>query len=140
LTLRFDGYNIYSLPLPIKVLEDLPMGKNIVGYDDHKKHPVPAVFEHLGLKNIKPSDELTLVFRNGLLEASVKHKSGLTETATKHIGSGGFHEMTSFDPHLMSKNERDDLIRSKHAKGERQSALAKTFGLSQAMISKIVRS
>lgn len=115
------------------------MSNDLIVDDDKSKHPLPATFERLGLRNVKPSDELTLVLRNGILEASVKRKSGLTQTATMHVGSGGFKAMTEFDPKIMPKDERDALIRAKYSKGERQSALAKTFGMSQAMISKIVR-
>ncbi|WP_374244159.1 hypothetical protein [Zoogloea sp.] len=114
------------------------MGGKLVK-DGSSRHPVPAVFEYLGLGNVKPSDELMLVMRNRTLEATVKRASGVTQTATLHIGSGGFKSMTEFDPGQMPKDERNDLIRQKHAKGERQSALAKMFGISQAMVSKIVR-
>lgn len=115
------------------------MENDLIISDEEPKHPLPATFERLGLKNVKPSDELTLVLRNGILEASVKPKSGPIKTVTLHVGSGGFKAMTEFDPHAMPKDERDALIRMKYSKGERQSALAKTFGMSQAMISKIVR-
>ena len=115
------------------------MRNNLIESDDTPKHPLPAAFERLGIKNVKPSDELTLVLRNGILEASVKRKSGLIQTATMHVGSGGFKAMTEFDPQRMQKDERDALIRDMYSKGGRQSALAKTFGMSQAMISKIVR-
>lgn len=114
------------------------MGGELVK-DGSSKHPVPAVFEHLGLKNVKPTDELTLVVRDRILEATVKRKDGVTQTATLHIGSGGFKAMTEFNPRQMPKDERNELVRQKHAKGERQSALARTFGISQAMVSKIVR-
>ena len=114
------------------------MSNNLIVSDEKSKHPVPAAFERLGIKNVKPSDELMLVLRNGILQASVRRKSGLTQTATMHVGSGGFKAMTEFDPKLMPKEDRDSLVREKYMKGERQSALAKTFGMSQAMISKIV--
>jgi len=107
--------------------------------DNSTKHPVPAVFEHLGLGNVSPSDELTLVIRNKILEATVRRKDGVTQTAILHIGSGGFKSMTEFDARKMSKDDRNSLIRKKYNNGESQSSLAKMFGISQAMISKIVR-
>lgn len=116
------------------------MGKGIVKGSNSSTHPLPAVFDHFGLKGIQPSDDLSLTLRNGILEATVKRASGPTQKVTLHLGSGGgFKAMTEFDASSMPKSDRNDLIRSMHAKGERQSALAKTFGLSQAMVSKIVR-
>lgn len=107
--------------------------------DENKpKHPVPALFEHLGLGSVKTKDEFTVVYKNGILEANVKRTSGLVQTATRHVKGGGFRTMTEFDPLLMPKDERDMLIKYKHSKGETQVALAKTFGLSQARVSKIV--
>lgn len=103
------------------------------------KHPVPALFDHLGISKIKTTDTFSLIYRDGILEAHVKRQSGKTETAVKSIKGGGFSQMTTFDPSQMNKSDRNELIRSKYAKGERQAALEKTFGLSQAMISRIVR-
>jgi len=106
--------------------------------DNKPKHPVPALFEHLGLGSVKTKDEFSVVYKNGILEANVKRASGQVQTATRHVKSGGFRAMTEFDPLQMSKDERDALIKYKHSKGEKQVALAKTFGLSQARVSKIV--
>lgn len=103
------------------------------------KHPVPALFEHLGIQGVKSSDSFTLTYRDGILEAHVKRASGKTETSVKTVKGNGFRQMTHFDPSQMSKDERNDLIRAKYKKGERQTSLEKTFGLSQAMISRIVK-
>ena len=46
--------------------------------------------------------------------------------------------MSVFDPGEMTKHDRNALIRKKHKSGEAQASLAETFGLSQAMISRIV--
>lgn len=102
------------------------------------KHPVPALFEHLGIHGVKSSDSFSISYRDGLLEANVKRASGTTETAVKTVKGNGFRQMTQFDPEQMSKSDRNDLIRARYAKGERQTSLEKTFGLSQAMISRIV--
>jgi Mor family transcriptional regulator len=115
----------------------------IVNADEPKrnlkpKHPVPALFEHLGIQGVKSSDSFLISYRDGLLEARVKRASGTTETAVKTINGNGFHQMTQFDPEQMTRTERNELIRNKYAKGERQTSLEKIFGLSQSMISKIV--
>ncbi len=102
------------------------------------QHPIPALFDQLGIRQVKSSDRFVLTYRDGLIEAHVKRKSGQTETAIKHVKGNGFSQFTVFDPELMSREDRNWLIRSKYRKGETQSDLAKIFGLSQAMISKIV--
>lgn len=103
------------------------------------KHPIPALFEHLGITGIKSSDQFSISYRDGLLEAHVKHASGTTQSVVKTVKGNGFTQMTQFDPAQMSKADRNELIRVRYAKGERQTSLEKTFGLSQAMISRIVR-
>jgi hypothetical protein len=113
------------------------MGKEIVPVSTN---PGPALFEQLGISRVKKSDQFTISYRDGFLEANVKRKSGKTETAVKHVRGDGFTQLTTFDPEGMDKNERNDLIKNKYAKGHTQSDLAKLFGLSQAMISRIVGS
>lgn len=108
--------------------------------DVRKTHPVPAMFEHLGMAKVKPSDSFTITYNDGMLEASIKRRSGQTETVSKVVKGNGFQEMTAFDPNCMSKSERNDLIKRKHQKGESQEKLARKFGLTQSMISRIIRS
>lgn len=102
------------------------------------KHPVPALFEHLGIHKVNSTDSFSLTYRDGILEAHVKREDGKTETSVKSVKGNGFSQMTTFDPSRMNKSDRNDLIRVKYKKGETQTSLEKTFGLSQAMISRIV--
>ena len=102
-------------------------------------HPVPAVFSHLGIEKVCPKDRFSLTYHDGILEANVKRQSGKTETAIKHV-KGGFEQMTTFDPEQMNREDRNNLIKQRYAKGEKQKQLEKTFGLTQAMISRIVNS
>ena len=106
--------------------------------ENKAKHPVPALFEHLGIKQIKPSDRFWLTYRDGIFEARVKRKSGQTESVIKYVKGNGFSQMTAFDPDLMTKDDRNNLIRILYKNGERQTSLERKFGLSQAMISRIV--
>jgi len=101
-------------------------------------HPVPALFERLGIERVTPKDKFTITYDDGLIRAVVKRKGGKTETTTKHVTGNGFQEMSVFDPDEMSKKDRNALIRKKYKSGEAQASLAETFGLSQAMISRIV--
>lgn len=114
------------------------MGNEVI--EKKNVHAVPALFEHLGIKNVKSSDRFTISYKDGLLEANVKRKSGQTETVVKYVKGSGFNQITTFDPELLSKVDRNDLIKMLYSKGETQKDLEKKFGLSQAMISKIVNS
>lgn len=105
-------------------------------------HPVPALFAHFGVDAVKPSDEFTVTYRDGILEASVKRKSGKVETFSQTVYGSGFNQMTNFDPEDMGQAERNDLIKKlyKNGRGESQSSLGRKFGLAQPQISRIVRS
>ena len=105
-------------------------------------HPVPALFAHFGVDSVKPSDEFTVTYRDGILEASVKRRSGKIETFSQTVSGSGFNQMTNFDPSDMGQAERNDLIKKlyKNGRGESQSSLGRKFGLTQAQISRIVRS
>ncbi|UCX05016.1 hypothetical protein [Shewanella glacialimarina] len=104
------------------------------------KHPVPALFDHFGMPAIKPSDEFTIVYKGGMLQASVKRKSGKVETITQTVGGKGFSQMSKFDPDDMSEVERNKLIKKMYnnGRGESQSALGQKFGLRQPQVSRIV--
>lgn len=101
---------------------------------------VPALFESLGIARVSTRDEFTISYRDGLIEAHVKRATGESITAAKSV-RGAFTELSSFDPSSMSRDDRNDLIRRKYkgGRGSTQHDLAKTFGISQAMVSKIVR-
>ena len=111
------------------------MGKDLV--PSTTTPSIPVLFEALGLGKVSPSDQFKVEYRDNLLKATVKRKSGETITATKHVSGAGFQQMTSFDPSQMSRDDRNQLIRMMHGKGHTQSELAATFGLSQSMVSRI---
>lgn len=102
--------------------------------------PIPSLFDHIGISKVTPSDSFSLTYSDGFLEASVKRQSGKTETAIMHVNGNGFIQMTSFDPKKMNKSDRNEVIKGLYENGEKQKKLEKKFGLSQAMISKIVNS
>lgn len=103
-----------------------------------QRHPVPELFERMGIDKVSPKDKFSITYQDGLIRAVVKRRSGKTEAATKHVKGNGFQELSIFDPSEMSKRDRNSLIRTKYKSGESQASLAETFGLSQAMISRIV--
>ena len=114
------------------------MGDELV--EQKKVHPVPAVFQFLGIPNVSSQDSFTLSYKDGMLEASVKRKTGKTEHIVKYVQGGGFSQVTSFEPEKMSKSERNALIKKRYAKGDSQTELGKKFGLTQARVSTIVNS
>lgn len=123
------------------------MGGKVVVREEPKEiaqsngHPIPSLFNSLGIANVKTGDQFTINYSGGIIEASVKRKSGKTETAMMHVKSaGGFSQLTTFDPDQMSKKERNELIKKLKNSGETQQKLGKKFGLSQTMISKIINS
>jgi DNA-directed RNA polymerase specialized sigma subunit len=101
---------------------------------------VPALLASMGISPVTTRDEITVSYRDGLIEAQVKRPSGQTITATKSV-RGNFNSMSSFEPDSMSLENRNALIRRlyKGGRGATQHELAKKFGISQAMVSKIVR-
>jgi hypothetical protein len=103
---------------------------------------LPALFDELGITKVKRDDRFSLDYSEGLLEVRVKRKSGLTETAMVRVSGSGFHQMSSFDPDQMDKPDRNKLICTlyKNGRGETQEVLGRKFGLSQAMINRIVNS
>jgi len=100
--------------------------------------PIPALLNQLGVSPITTDDELSIEYRKGMLNVQVKRQDGKTETVRRTVSNGGFTQMAQFNPDQMSKVERDELIRELYKNGEKQPSLAKKFGKSQALISKIV--
>lgn len=115
------------------------------GYDDdshelipQQKPKIPALFQSLGLGTVTTKDKFSVSYSGGMLKATVKRPSGVSQTVLRSVGSG-FKAMTEFDPSQMtSKDERNSHIRKAAAKGATQQELAEQFGLSQSMINRIV--
>lgn len=105
-----------------------------------QKHPVPALFNHLGMPSVNRNDEFSITYKDGMLEASVKRKSGKVETIIQTVGSGGFNQMSNFNPDEMDIEQRNELIKKlyKNGRGESQPTIAKKFGLRQPQISRII--
>ncbi len=115
------------------------------GYDNGDKLPVPkakpqlpALLESLGFGKVTTKDEIKISYRDGVLKASVKQPNGVTQTANRSVGSG-FSSGTEFNPaEMKSKDDRNNEIRRRYRAGATQDDLAQQFGLSQAMINRIV--
>jgi len=105
-----------------------------------ENHPVPALLDSLGMSLVNQNDQFSITYKDGMLEASVKRKTGKVETITQTVGRGGFSQMTNFNPDEMDIEQRNKLIKKlyKNGQGESQPAIAKKFGLRQPQISRII--
>lgn len=103
------------------------------------KPKLPALFKDLGLGTVSTKDKFTVSYSGGTLKATVKRPTGVAQTVIRSVGAG-FRALTEFDPNAMkSKAERNTYIRSAAKDGKTQQELAEQFGLSQSMISKVIR-
>lgn len=110
--------------------EDSPVSRN--------QPKIPALFRDLGLGSVSTKDKFTISYEAGTLKASVKRSDGVAHTVIRNVHSG-FRAMTEFDPDTMrNKAERNKYIRQAVAGGARQKQVAEQFGLSQAMVNRIV--
>ena len=99
---------------------------------------LPQLFRDLGLGNVSTKDTFTMKYSDGTLKVSVKRKDGVSQTVQRNVSSG-FRAMTEFNPaEMASKDARNAEIRKRYKKGATQQDLAELFGLSQAMISRII--
>jgi hypothetical protein len=99
---------------------------------------LPQLFHDLGLGNVSTKDTFTMKYSDGTLKVSVKRKNGVSQTVQRNVSSG-FRAVTEFDPAEMENKEaRNADIRKRYKKGATQQDLAELFGLSQAMISRII--
>ncbi len=101
---------------------------------------LPALFEQMGINPVTSSDNFAINYADGIMDVQIVRNTGQTETMTATVSGNGFRQIAHFNPNEMSVDKRNKLIKSMYAKGERQSVLAKRFGLTQAMISRIVNS
>jgi len=102
---------------------------------------VPALLNSVGITSVQPEDEFTIVYKNGLFEATVKRESGKVETIRQTVNSKGFNQMTNFDPKSMQEVDRNKLISQlyNNGRGESQTAIGRKFGLEQSQISRIIK-
>jgi len=99
---------------------------------------LPQLFRDLGLGGVSTKDTFTIKYSDGTLKVAVKRKDGVSQTVQRNV-SAGFRAMTEFDPtEMASKDERNAEIRKRYKRGATQQELAELFGLSQAMISRII--
>jgi hypothetical protein len=99
---------------------------------------IPQLFNDLGLGGVSTKDKFTIKYSGGTLKVAVKRKDGVSQTVQRNV-KAGFREMTEFDPAVMTdKDERNAEICKRYKKGATQQDLAELFGLSQAMISRII--
>lgn len=98
----------------------------------------PVLFEALGLSNVTPQDQFSIEYGRGFLTATVKRVSGGVEVVRKHV-SGGFSQVTSFDPDAMSRSDRNEVIHTLRDDGLSQSEISRRIGFSQATVSNVLR-
>lgn len=96
------------------------------------------VFNGLGFGVVSPDDQFDMKYRDGFLRVSVKRADGMAAVATRHVSGKGFLQMSRFDPTELSKKERNKQIRALSATLT-QVELGQMFGLSQAMIARILK-
>ena len=99
---------------------------------------LPVLFEALGISNITPQDQFSIEYARGFLTATVKRDTGGVEVVRKHI-SGGFTQVTSFDPDAMSRSDRNEVIHTLRDDGLSQSEISRRIGFSQATVSNVLR-
>jgi|GEM_PF-1663492 len=99
---------------------------------------IPQLFRDLGLGGVSTKDTFNIKYSDGTLKVSVKRKDGVSQTVQRNVSSG-FRAMSEFNPAEMeSKDVRNAEIRKRYKRGNTQQELAEIFGLSQAMISRII--
>jgi hypothetical protein len=99
---------------------------------------IPQLFQDLGLGSVSTKDKFTMKYADGTLKVAVKRKDGVSQTVQRNVAAG-FRSMTEFNPaEMVSKGQRNAEIRRRYKKGATQQELAELFGLSQAMISRII--
>lgn len=101
-------------------------------------HPLVHMFNELGIREVSPEDEFHLSYKKQFLQVRVKRESGDTVVATRHVTGKGFRQITQFNPGDLSKAERNMQIHAMYDSGYTQAELSNIFGLSQAMISRVL--
>jgi DNA-binding NarL/FixJ family response regulator len=99
---------------------------------------IPALFEKLGVKEITPSDNFSIEYAEGFLTATINRDGGSVEVIRKHV-EGGFTEITAYDPNIMDKELRDNVIFKLQKDGFSQSEIARRIGFTQATVSNVLR-
>jgi DNA-binding NarL/FixJ family response regulator len=112
------------------------MKRNLVPAPSAKA--IPAVFDFLGVSNVTPNDKFSIEYAAGFVTATVNRKDGGTEVVRKHI-KGGFTEATSYDPALMDRQKRNEVIHQLRDDGFTQSQIARRIGFTQATVSNVLR-
>ncbi len=102
-------------------------------------HPIPALFEHMGIEKVTPKDKFTLEYSSNFLSATIKRASGKVEVVRMHTKQAGFSEMSVFEPTEMTKAQRDEIVHKLKSDGLSQSKIAQRLGISQANVSNILR-
>jgi hypothetical protein len=104
-----------------------------------QKHPIPALFERLGISGVTPKDRFNIEYSDNLFTVQVRRASGLVETARVLAKGDGFRQLSSFDPSQIPREQRDALIRTLSKDGMTQSRIAQHTGISQATVSNVLR-
>jgi DNA-binding NarL/FixJ family response regulator len=102
------------------------------------KHPIPALFEQLGVEKVTRHDKFSIEYAEGFLTATINREGGSVEVIRKRL-KGGFTEVTSFDPSTMDRNARGEVIAKLRKDGFSQSEIARRIGFTQATVSNVLR-
>lgn len=121
-------------------MKNKPAVKHTVVTQAQTGVPVPELFASLGIKHVTKADEFSITYKNGLIKANVRRADGSVNTVVKSVSGNGFIQFTSVNQEEFEPGERDQRIRDKYKEGCTQKDIAEYFGLSQSMISAIVRS
>lgn len=118
--------------------EDGSDGRQIAPANDGQP-ALPTLFRKLGLGKVTLGDSFTMEYKpkTKTLNVTVKRPGGVTQRVSRHV-EGGFNVASEYDANAMDKSERNRIIRRLAARGQTQQELAQQFGLSQAMINRIV--
>ena len=103
-----------------------------------QKHPIPALFDQLGLDKVTHTDKFSIEYAEGFLTATINRDGGNVEVVRKRLG-GGFTEVTSYDPNTMDKQARNEVIAKLRTDGFSQSEIARRIGFTQATVSNVLR-
>jgi|SRR5471030_78321 len=101
---------------------------------------IQALFINLGIKTVKRHDRFSIEYAEGFLIVTINRGdgSGIVEVIRKRL-DGGFIEATAFDPSMMEKHERDNVIMRLRKDGFSQSEIARRIGFTQATVSNVLR-
>lgn len=87
----------------------------------------------------EPDDTVTIEYRGGFAEATVKKSDGRVFTQQVY-SKGGFQAFTAFNPDQMTRKEMVSLVHQMKTRDKlTQTEIAKKLGISQSSVSNYLR-